>query len=102
MDIRNKDVLLQNAISPYENYCDGYGNLSSSGNSYILGLTLGIGVAKKQSSHHGSKMLDEINAFDLAEVSGPYIGQLNMSIVSSFCGVQGLIWEYYIAKQPGI
>ena len=42
-------------------------------------------------------MLDEIIAFDKAEVDGPYIGQLNMSIVSSFCGPQGLIWGLDIA-----
>ncbi|GAB4287077.1 MAG: histidine decarboxylase, pyruvoyl type [Candidatus Dojkabacteria bacterium] len=93
-----KVELLKNAISPYAKYCDGYGNLGSSGDAYILGLTLGIGVVKKEFSHPGSTMLDQINAFDTAEIYGPYLGQINMSVVSSFCGLRGLIWGYDIAK----
>lgn len=102
MDERQKLENIKNAISPYEDLCEGYGNSGSSGNSYVLGINLGIGVTKKQFSHKGSKMLDEINAFDLAEVDAAYIGQLNMSIVSSFCGPQGVIWGYDIAKHDNL
>jgi histidine decarboxylase len=90
------------AISPYDDYCEGYGNSGSSGNGYILGTFLGIGKAQAKLGHSGSRMLDEINAFDLAETDGPYIGQINMSIVSSFCGPQGLIWGYDLAVAKGL
>ena len=93
----NKLKLLHGALSPYENYCDGFGSPGATGNSYLLGVVLGVGKDKIQYSHPGSNILDKINVFDLAEVEGAYIGQLNMSIVSSFCGPQGLIWGYDIA-----
>lgn len=90
--------ILESALSPYEEYCDGYGNYGASGNGYVLGLVLGVGKDKVKFSHPGSSILDKINAFDLAEVDSAYIGQLNMSIVSSFCGPQGLIWGYDVAR----
>lgn len=98
----NKVEILKNALSPYDNYCDGYGNIGASGNSYILGLAIGVGVVDTSFSHQGSHLLDEITAFDLAETEGPFIGQLNMSIVSSFCGPQGLIWGFDIARNPDL
>ncbi len=96
MNKEQKIYNLNNAISPYNDYCDGFGCPGSSGNSYILGLVLGVGKDSIKLSHPGSSVLDEINAFDLAEVDSTYIGQLNMIIVSSFCGPQGLIWGYDI------
>ena len=86
------------AISPFDNYCDGYGNPGANGGSYVLALTLGVAKVNKELAHDGSKILDEILAFDKAEVSGPYIGQINMIQVSSFCGPNGLIWGFDIAK----
>jgi histidine decarboxylase len=91
---------IESSISPYDNYCDGYGNSESSGNSYLLGLSVSVGITKKMLNHPGSQMLDEINAFDIAETKGPYIGQLNMSTVSSFCGPQGQIWGLDVVKHP--
>lgn len=85
-------------ISSYDNLCDGYGADGVNNTSYILGVTLGIGVSESNLSHKGSSVLEETNAFDLAEVDGPYIGQLNMNVVSSFCGPQGYIWGYDIAN----
>ncbi len=85
-------------ISPYDNFCNGYAGDSNQDKGYILGVSIGIGISESKFSHKGSNLLDEINAFDLAEVDGPYLGQLNMSIVSSFCGPQGLIWGYDIAS----
>ena len=97
--MRNNKEIIRNAISPYSDYSEGYGNSGSSGNSYILGFCLGTASVKSQFSHIGSIMLDEINAFDLAETKGPYIGQINMSTVSSFCGPQGLVLGYDIMKE---
>lgn len=94
--MRNVKKILETAISPYEEYSEGYGNIGASGNGYILGVTLAATAVKRQFTHVGSQMLDEINAFDTAETHGPYIGQINMSTVSSFCGPQGLIAGYDI------
>lgn len=85
-------------LSPYDKFCNGYAGDSNIDKGYILGVSIGIGISKSKLSHQGSNLLDEINAFDLAEIDGPYLGQLNMSIVSSFCGPQGLIWGYDIAS----
>lgn len=90
------------ALSPYNKYCDGYGNHGASGNNYIIGLTLGVGNSDLSLSHEGSRTLSEINAFDRAETYSAYIGQVNMSIVSSFCGLNGMIWGYDIAKSDKI
>lgn len=87
---------LKNSISSYNRNCDGYGNPSGNG-GYILGFLLEVGKVSKRLGHEGSSMLDEINSFDMAERNGTYLGQINMSIVSSFCGPQGLIWGYDIA-----
>lgn len=96
MDPTRIKQTLEGAISPYKDYCEGYGNVGSSGNNYILGFILAVGKTKMHLSHDGSQTLDEIMAFDLAEVEHTYLGQINMSTVSSFCGPQGLIWGYDI------
>lgn len=96
----DKNSILRGAVSPYEQYCDGYGVAGSSGNSYVLGLVLSTGKAPIDLSHPGSNILDSINAYDRAEAAGPYIGQINMTMVSSFCGINGLIWGYDLAKHP--
>jgi histidine decarboxylase len=88
---------LRNSISPYEQYCEGYGN-EIIGNSYLLGINLGVGKDRVKLSHRGSNTLDEINAFDLAEIDNTYLGQINMTVVSSFCGPQGVIWGYDVAR----
>lgn len=85
-------------ISPYKDKCNGFAAVGTEDKQYVLGVTVGIGVSGKTLSHTGSTVLDETNAFDLAEIDGPYIGQLNMSIVSSFCGPQGCIWGYDLAN----
>jgi histidine decarboxylase len=85
-------------ISPYKDKCNGFAAVGTEDKQYILGVSVGIGVAPMGLSHSGSAVLDETNAFDLAEIDGPYIGQLNMSIVSSFCGPQGKIWGFDLAN----
>ena len=85
----------EQAISPYDDYCDGYGNPGAVGTGYYLGLVLGLGVAPQEL---GSKVLDEIHAFDKAEVNDTNIGQINMITVSSFVGPQGLIWGHDLVR----
>lgn len=89
-----------NPISSYEKYCSGYGNPGNIGDGYLLGFCLEIGKVPIKFRHPGSDMLDKINAFDMAEATGTYIGQINMITVSSFCGPQGKIWGYDVARHP--
>ena len=90
----SKANTLKNAIGNYDSYTDGYGNNHAGGNGYILGLVLATAKAKQQFSHPGSAVLDNINAFDKAEVAGTNIGKINMVTVSSFCGPNGLMLGY--------
>ncbi len=89
---------LHEYISPYDTYCDGYSSPDASGNGYFIGLAMGIGKCKREFTHDGNSILDEINAFDKAEVHDVNIGQINMSIVSSFCGPVGAIWGYHVVR----
>lgn len=83
--------------SPYDNFCGGYGNPGNTGRGYLLGTVLGVGKVKV-SETAGSDLLEKIEAFDLAEIEGTYLGQINMITVSSFCGPEGKIWGYDVAR----
>ncbi len=98
----NPEKVVHGAISAYENYCDGFESPGATGNNYLLGVVLGAGVAKLDLRHDGSQILDEINAFDRAEVAETNIGQTNMTIVSSFCGPAGAIWGYDLVKADNL
>ena len=89
-------IILSNAISPYKNYCDGYGNPGASGDGYINVIKLEVGIVKKNLD----PVLDAIVSFDRAETTGAYIGQINKITASSFNGPNGLIWGYDLAKEP--
>jgi len=93
---------LKEAISPYNQYCDGFKSPGGNGKSYISSLILSIGKTPKTFSHKGSIILDSILAYDNAEISSAYIGQINMTIVSSFSGPNGLIWGYDLAKTSNL
>jgi histidine decarboxylase len=94
----NSNLVLQEAIGPFDVYCYGFGNPGATGKGYILGFVLSSVKKKKILSHQGSQTLDKINAFDLAEVKETNIGQINLIQVSSFCGPTGLIWGYHLVK----
>ncbi len=94
----SKDKILSSSLSPHKRYCTGYRGEGP----YISTLVMGVGAFKKSFSHPGSDCLDKIVAYDRAEIDGAYIGQINMSLVSSFIGPQGLIWGYDVAKEEGI
>ena len=91
----SKDEILNSLSSPYDNYCVGY---PGHGN-YLTALVIGTGTFKETFSHAGSSVLDKIISYDRAEIDSAYMGQINMSFVSSFCGPQGLIWGYDVAKE---
>jgi histidine decarboxylase len=90
-----KIKIIKSALSPYEHYCIGYPQKGG----YFTALIMGIGVTKKVFAHPGSFVLDSIIAFDKAEIEQAYLGQINMEIVSSFCGPEGLIWGYDVARE---
>lgn len=92
--------IVNGAVGPFPNHSDGYGNPGASGLSYITVVTLHTGQAPKELGivgQHGEG-LDGIVAFDRAEASGTYIGQINLIVASSFSGLNGVIWGYDIAK----
>lgn len=89
---------LREAISPYNQYCDGFKSPGGSGKGYISSLILSIGKVPRLFSHRSSGVLNSILAYDNAETNSTYIGQINMTIVSSFSGPNGLIWGYDIAR----
>lgn len=90
--------VVNGAVGPFDSYSDGYGNPGASGLGYISVLTLEIGTVISDMD----EVLEEIVAFDRAEAGGTYIGQINMITVSSFNGVNGVVWGYHIAKADAI
>lgn len=92
--------IVRGAIGPYFSRCDGYGNPGASGLGYISVITLHAGQTTKELSVPGQagEGLDGTLAFDRAEASGAYIGQINLVVSSSFSGPNGAIWGYNIAK----
>lgn len=80
------------AVGRFADHCEGYFACDAPG--YMLGISLKIGRVACGLVCPGSTLLDEINAFDAAEVDGANMGQLNVITVSSFCGPQGMIWGY--------
>ncbi len=88
--------------SAYNQHCTGYQNPDNIGTGYILAPSLHVGSVPIKFSHPDSVILDEINAFDMAEARGVYLGQINVITVSSFCGPQGLIWGYDLVTHAAL
>ncbi len=81
------------AISPFDDYCDGYGMPGAKGQGYVSVLKISTGIAEKSDD----LLLDGIVTYDKAEASDAYIGQINMITASSFNGLIGSIWGYDLA-----
>jgi histidine decarboxylase len=81
------------AISPYDDYCDGYGMPGATGNGYVSVLKVSTGVTDKTDD----MLLDGIISYDRAEAADAYLGQINMITASSFNGIMGNIWGYDLA-----
>ncbi|MEJ2695434.1 MAG: histidine decarboxylase, pyruvoyl type [Candidatus Sulfobium sp.] len=81
------------AISPYDRYCDGYARPGADGNGYVSVVKVGTGTVVKTDDF----LLDGVLAYDRAEASDAYIGQINMQTASSFCGIAGQVWGYDLA-----
>jgi histidine decarboxylase len=94
---RNIDEIINNSVSSDSKRLEGF-FASANTNTYFLGVNFAVAKTKKDLSHRGSSTLDKIKVFDLAETGAANIGQINMMIVSSFCGPKGLIWGYDVCK----
>jgi histidine decarboxylase len=81
------------AVSPFNDYCDGYGMPGAKGQGYISVLKVSTGVTEKTDD----LLLDGIVTYDKAEATDAYIGQINMITASSFNGLIGSIWGYDLA-----
>ena len=73
------------AISPYDDYCDGYGMPGAYGNGYVSVLKVSAGTVEKTND----ELVDRIVTYDKAEAADAYVGQINMLTASSFCGMAG-------------
>lgn len=95
----NLPKVVNGAVGPFNKYCDGYGNPGASGLGYISAMTLDIGIAEGDLD----TVLNGIVAYDRAETQGAaYIGQINMQVASSFCGLNGALWGYDLARADEI
>jgi len=75
-------------ISEFEHFCVGCFDPF-----YVQAFITSVGKSKIQLKVH-SQLLDELNAYDHAELDTVYLGQINAITVTSFCGKDGLIWGY--------
>ena len=102
---KNNDNL-ETLIGPYSKHCKGYVN--SGRNCYLCAITLHTAVIDETSTEklHSNilpiKSIYKLNAFDLAESSGAYVGQINMITVSSFSGPMGYLWGLDFASHDTI
>lgn len=86
------------AISPYDDYCDGYGMPGAYGNGYVSVLKVSAGVVEKTND----ALVDRIVTYDKAEAADAYVGQINMLTASSFCGMAGQVWGYDVARHDDV
>lgn len=94
----NLEQVVNGAVGPFENYCDGYGNPGTSGVGYISVLTLSTGKVEKKMD----QVLEGIVSYDRAEANDAYVGQINMIAASSFNGLNGAVWGYHLARADNI
>jgi histidine decarboxylase len=99
-DAASLSEIVRGTVGPFEHYCDGYGNPGANGTGYVSVITLHVGKVPKTLKVAGQngEGLDGTAAFDTAEASEAYIGQINLIVASSFSGLNGVIWGYDIAK----
>lgn len=96
--------VVNGAVGPFPSHSDGYGNPGASGLGYITLITLHTGQKRRELAIAGQtgEGLDGTLAFDGAEASGAYLGQINLIVASSFIGINGAIWGYHVAKAAAI
>ena len=90
--------VINGAIGPFDDYCDGYGNPGASGLGYVSVLKLSTGMVAKTMDTG----LEGIVSYDRAEKNDAYAGQINMITASSFNGINGTVWGYDVARHDGL
>jgi histidine decarboxylase len=90
--------VVNGAVGPFDDYCDGYGNPGASGLGYISVLKLSTGTVVKNLD----TVLEGIVSYDRAEKNDAYAGQINMLAASSFNGLNGAVWGYDLARHDGL
>jgi histidine decarboxylase len=91
--------VVNGAVGPFNPYCMGYLNPGASGDGYISTLKLSTGIVSVAGLDPGT---EGIVSYDRCERNDAYIGQINMLTASSFCGVNGAVWGYHLAKADQI
>ena len=90
----NISQVVNGAIGAFDDYCTGFLNPGATGLGYIATLKLSVGMVKANTDIG----LEEIVSYDRAEKDDAYVGQINVITASSFCGLNGAIWGYHLAK----
>ena len=90
IDATSLSKIVRTAVGPFETYCDGYGNPGANGTGYVSVITLHVGKVPKalRLAGQNGEGLDGTVAFDKAESSEAYIGQINLIVASSFSRAQ--------------
>jgi|GEM_PF-216438 len=91
--------VVNGAVSPFGPYCMGYMNPGASGNGYISTMKISTGSVSVAGLDPGT---EGIVSYDRSEKNDAYIGQINMITASSFCGINGALWGYHLAKADEI
>ncbi|MGO9083439.1 MAG: histidine decarboxylase, pyruvoyl type [Streptosporangiaceae bacterium] len=92
------DEVVDGAVGPFDDYCDGYGNPGASGLGYVCVLKLSTGTVAITTD----TVLQGIASFDRAARNDAYAGQINMIAASSFSGLNGAVWGYDLARHDGL
>jgi histidine decarboxylase len=87
--------VVNGAVGPFGPYCMGYMNPGASGNGYICTMKLSVDKVNVAGLDVGT---EGIISYDRCEKDDAYIGQINMGTASSFCGLNGALWGYHLAK----
>ncbi|HSD12407.1 MAG TPA: histidine decarboxylase, pyruvoyl type [Patescibacteria group bacterium] len=95
---------MPNAVSedPYVSRLDDRCQGVRDPNRYLVAMNVAAAKVPMRFGTAGSKTLDFIAAFDLAEVTEAHLGQINLIEVSSFCGPEGLIWGLDVAAHESL
>jgi histidine decarboxylase len=91
--------VVNGAVGNAPGNCMGYMNPGASGNGYIATMKLSVDAVPMDGLDPGA---GGIVSYDRCEKDDAYIGQINMLTASSFCGVNGALWGYHLAKAPDI
>ena len=86
--------IVDGAVGAFPDNCAGYLNPGASGLGYIAALKLSVAKVKADMDVG----LEGIVSYDRCEADDAYIGQINMLTASSFCGVNGAVWGYDLAR----